>query len=58
MGFNYDTWANSFGRAWGDAWGKLTQTITNQGGGAPIAPREKEEFFEEELALLLYASKY
>ena len=54
MGFDFSTWGKSFGKAWSNTWGKLAQ----ERDAAPTLPLKKEEFFEEELLLLLYASKY
>ena len=56
MGFDFNTWAESFGRAWSDAWGR--SALQDPERVVPTANIRKEEFFEEELFLMLYATKY
>jgi hypothetical protein len=55
MGFDFKTWAKSWGNSWLNSWG-LGQD--EERSIPTVSIRKKEEFFEEELALLLYASKY
>jgi hypothetical protein len=56
MGFDFKTWAKSWANTWLDSWGKGENEKT-------VVPtveltRKKQEFFEEELLLLLYSTKY
>jgi len=56
MGFDFKTWAKSWANTWLDSWGKGENEET-------VVPtveltRKKQEFFEEELLLLLYSTKY
>ena len=53
MGFDFNTWGGTWLRSWADSWGKLFEETPTPGHD-----RKPEEFFEEELLLLLYAAKY
>jgi len=56
MGFDFNTWGKSWGTSWLNSWGR--QQDTDERTAVPTLPLKKEEFFEEELLLMLYASKY
>ena len=56
MGFDYSTWGKSWKGLWLNSWGKLQDD--EEKTAVPTLRLRKDRTNEDELLLLLYASKY